>query len=454
MRYSLSAFASLIDGREQAPPSTFTLTSGDLRHLARRAPNISELSLAGLGDETPYYSVAIAERCAQIRHFRDTRGCIPEPDWHGCICVLRFTKDGYEKIHLWSSGYENKEKGYAYNKEETDMKIQRSIKSGAGPRTCKWFQDNTTNDLCRDCPYAGKITSPLSLGYEARRAQDEVESKLEREVEQQEEPRPYQEQQQTHNTPTDASPFPLRWHGDKDQNINRKWLVKHLLPEVGAGLVSGQWGAAKTFITIDLSVAAMTGTPFAGRPVKRKGGILFFAAEGASEIPIRLQAVIETKLPGHKAKLPFAWAEGCPMLLNDSALNQLAMIARQAADRMQEVFKVELVLIIIDTMSAAAGFKDENSSSEGQTVMNVLNELSKRTGALVVACDHFGKMAETGTRGTSAKEASADFVVACLAERIQTGKITNLRIAVRKLRSGATRAGLGNLNRAISGVSA
>ena len=81
------------------------------------------------------------------------------------------------------------------------------------------------------------------------------------------------------------------------------------------------------------------------------------------------------------------------MLLNDSALNQLAMIARQAADRMQEVFKVELVLIIIDTMSAAAGFKDENSSSEGETVMNVLNELSKRTGALVVACDHFGKMA-------------------------------------------------------------
>jgi len=95
---------------------------------------------------------------------------------------------------------------------------------------------------------------------------------------------------------------------------------------------------------------------------------------------------------------------------------------------------------MIDTMSAAAGFKDENSSSEGQIVMNVLNELSKRTGAFVLACDHFGKAVETGTRGTSAKEAAADVVIACLGERMQAGNITNLRIAVRKLRMGATGA--------------
>jgi hypothetical protein len=101
---------------------------------------------------------------------------------------------------------------------------------------------------------------------------------------------------------------------------------------------------------------------------------------------------------------------------------------------------VDLVLIIVDTMSAAAGFKDENASAEGQLAMNVLNELSRRTGALVIACDHFGKMVETGTRGTSAKEAAADVVIACLGEKTQTGHVTSLRIAVRKLRSGATGA--------------
>src|SRR5262249_53940325 len=152
--------------------------------------------------------------------------------------------------------------------------------------------------------------------------------------------------------------------------------------------------------------SAMTGNPFAGRPVKRKGGILFIPAEGASEIPIRLSGLIEAKLPDHKGKFPFAWAESCPMLMEKGAIGKLEQIAKEAADRMRSEFGVELVLIIVDTMSAAAGFNDENSSSEVQTAMNVLNELSKRTGALVLACDHFGKAVETGTRGSSAKEAS------------------------------------------------
>jgi hypothetical protein len=44
-----------------------------------------------------------------------------------------------------------------------------------------------------------------------------------------------------------------------------------------------------------------------------------------------------------------------------------------------------------------AQFNDENSSAEGQFAVNVLNDLSRRTGALVIACDHFGKMIDTGT---------------------------------------------------------
>ena len=105
---------------------------------------------------------------------------------------------------------------------------------------------------------------------------------------------------------------------------------------------------------------------------------------------------------------------------------------------MQAEFGVVLALIIVDTMSAAAQFKDENSSAEGQFAMNVLNDLSGRTGALVIACDHFGKMIDTGTRGTSAKEASADVVIACLGDKTQAGSLSNLRIALRKLCGGAT----------------
>jgi AAA domain len=215
-------------------------------------------------------------------------------------------------------------------------------------------------------------------------------------------------------------------------------LVKKFLAETGAGLISGQWGTAKTFIAIDLSASVMMGTSFAGRAVKRKGGILFIAAEGAAEIPIRLQAVVETKFPAHKGRLPFAWAEQCPSLMEQDAIKKLELIAKWAVDRMLAEFDVPLVLIIIDTMSAAANFKDENASSEGQQAMNVLSELSRRTGALVLACDHFGKTPDTGTRGTSAKEASADVVIACLGDKDLAGNVANKRIAIRKLRSGTT----------------
>ena len=77
------------------------------------------------------------------------------------------------------------------------------------------------------------------------------------------------------------SVFFLRWQGEEDSSIKPKWLVKNMLPETGAGLLSGRWGTFKTFIAIDLAGSVMTGGSFAGHPVKRTGGVLLMAAEGA-----------------------------------------------------------------------------------------------------------------------------------------------------------------------------
>ena len=91
-------------------------------------------------------------------------------------------------------------------------------------------------------------------------------------------------------------PIELLWHGQAPDRAPRSWLIKNLFPKREADLLSGQWGTAKTFVGIDLSAAIMTATPFAGREVTRQGGVLFVAAEGASEIPIRLQGVVDHKL--------------------------------------------------------------------------------------------------------------------------------------------------------------
>ena len=41
---------------------------------------------------------------------------------------------------------------------------------------------------------------------------------------------------------------PLYAHGDPDPRPLKPWLIKHLMPAVGHGLLSGQWGAGKTFV--------------------------------------------------------------------------------------------------------------------------------------------------------------------------------------------------------------
>jgi RecA-family ATPase len=67
-------------------------------------------------------------------------------------------------------------------------------------------------------------------------------------------------------------------------------LIKHILPETGTGIISGQWGAYKTTIALDLSLSIMTSLNFAGRyRVKRRGGVLYLAPEGAATLTWRIK---------------------------------------------------------------------------------------------------------------------------------------------------------------------
>src|SRR5262249_8448806 len=63
-----------------------------------------------------------------------------------------------------------------------------------------------------------------------------------------------------------------------------------------------------------------------------------------------------------------------------------------------------------------------------------LSSLSRQTGAFVIGIDHFGKVVDTGTRGSINKESHADTVLALLADREINGSPTNTRLAIPKQR--------------------
>jgi hypothetical protein len=216
----------------------------------------------------------------------------------------------------------------------------------------------------------------------------------------------------------------VTWHGETS-TADTQWLVKGLLPLIGIALLSAQWGMLKTFCMLDLAAALITGENFANHRVVKQGGVLILAAEGASTLPKRLRGLgAAGKLP--EEPQPLAWVSTFPPLLQAGAYVELEKMVVEIERKMLTKWGVPLVLIAIDTLVAAANFKDESDAAQGQMAMNVLGRLSKRFKCCVLGLDHFGKVIETGTRGTSAKEGAADAVLALLGERTLSGKVSRI----------------------------
>jgi hypothetical protein len=188
-----------------------------------------------------------------------------------------------------------------------------------------------------------------------------------------------------------------------------------------------------------LSVSAMTGMDFAGRyRVKRRGAVLYFALEGAGQFDNRLYTTAEHH--GVIGELPFAIHDSCPPLTDKNAAVIICRWIDEAAEYFKREFGLPIVLIWFDTLITAAGYDagGDNDTAAAQQVMDTLRAISRHSGAFVIGVDHFGKVIETGTRGSSAKEGAADTVIVLLGDKELSGSIKNTRMALRKQRDGAS----------------
>jgi hypothetical protein len=195
------------------------------------------------------------------------------------------------------------------------------------------------------------------------------------------------------------------------------WIVQGTIPLVGVGLCSGQTGAGKTFIGTHLSACTLLGKSFAGLHVDHPGGVLYFEVEN-SGIDARIRAACEA-LGGDAKQSPFLYCESLgPLLMRKRLDKAQAKLLRDkiswAKQAMMARFGVKLRLVFLDTLTSISGIEDHDDTGEGAAFMNFCAELAKEFEIFIVVNDHFGKNIEAGTRGTTAKEARADVVLAVI----------------------------------------
>jgi hypothetical protein len=234
----------------------------------------------------------------------------------------------------------------------------------------------------------------------------------------------------------DEEPAPNGWNFNKGATDTKpiRWTIKKIVPESGFGILSGQWGTFKTTAALEMSLAVMTEALFADQyRIKRKGAVAYLAAEGAASIGPRLAAIAkERKIEG---ELPFAWRDNCPALTDSRAAETISGMIKEVEAQLSQ----PVVLAWIDTIVAAAQYETDGADNDTvatQKINNCLAAISKNASAFVFGIDHFGKVMETGTKGSINKEAGAYTVIAALGDRSIGGEVKNTRLALRKQRDG------------------
>lgn len=102
----------------------------------------------------------VGEGCNQFKHILNNVASLSYDQWFDALSVAHRCTDRLEAIRRVSEGHPG------YNETETEFKAAETGKA-SGPHTCARFEENNPGG-CDDCPFKGKITSPIALARKLR----------------------------------------------------------------------------------------------------------------------------------------------------------------------------------------------------------------------------------------------------------------------------------------------
>lgn len=182
-----------------------------------------------------------------------------------------------------------------------------------------------------------------------------------------------------------------------------QWLVRGVFPRDGIAAMYGPSGSGKSFLAIDVAIAAADPTcaEWFGHKTATVP-VTYLALEGARGVGKRLQAWKQAHNKALPERLKFVDAD-FNLHTKPADIQDLATVLQKSGQAGG--------LVIIDTLSRAAHGADENSAAEMGAIISNAAKLQQLVGGLVLLVHHTGKDGTKGLRGHSSLFAALDAAV-------------------------------------------
>ena len=205
-------------------------------------------------------------------------------------------------------------------------------------------------------------------------------------------------------------------------------LIHGILGDAQFGMVYGESGSGKSFLTFDMAVHFALGREWMGHKVAG-GGVLYIAAEGRGGWAHRVEAWCRHHALDEEARAlaPFAF------ILETINLGRHGNGDIDAVIRAADGFAKRIEppkLIVVDTMARATPGSNENDAADMGAFVANIDRIRRATKATPITVHHSGKNQNLGARGHSSLRAAMDTELEV--ERTDAGRV----IRTRKSRDG------------------
>jgi AAA domain-containing protein len=197
------------------------------------------------------------------------------------------------------------------------------------------------------------------------------------------------------------SPYPFTLLRDLQPVLNRREIVRDLIPRRALGEVHADSSGGKTAIMVDLALHIAAGIEYRGRRVEQQP-VVYVALEGHGGIDNRVIAA-GAELGIEDA--PFALVKTGDNFRFPEPAQRVASVARQ----LLKSHGGDCPLIVIDTYTAALGAdgSDCDPKDVSAFIAAIQQHLLRTCTTLIL--HHFGKDSSRGGRGWSGLRAALDF---------------------------------------------